>query len=229
MPRSSNITLRNAALIAGFGLMAMTIFAIGAIYAIFPKLIVLDDAAITVSNLISNESLFRTGITFLIIVAILDVLVAWALYVYLEPIEHNLSLLAAWLRLVYSTILCVALFKYIDVLYFINDENYLKITGAELMQANVMLSISAFDRAWGIGLVFFGLHLSLIGYLVLRSNNIPKFLGFILVAAGIAYLMDNVGMIVTDSYDLGVATYVGWGELLLMFWLLYKGGRENKV
>ena len=44
------------------------------------------------------------------------------------------------------------------------------------------------------------------------------------VAAGIAYLVDNVGMIVMDNYDFGIASFVGWG--ILMFLLLYKDRRE---
>ena len=227
MPNPADRSLRNAALIAGFGLMAMTIFAVGAIYVVFPELIVPGDAAITVNNLIADKSLFRTGIACLIVVAILDVLVAWALYVYLKPVDRSLSLLTAWFRLVYSTILCFALFKYIDVLYLISDDNYLRIVGLELMQAEVMLSINAFDKGWGIGLVFFGLHLALAGYLILKSNYVPGLLGIILVAAGLAYIVDNIGMIILQNYDLGIAEFVGWGELLLMVWLLYKGGKEK--
>jgi hypothetical protein len=227
VPNSNNTSLRQAALIAGLGLVAMTIFAVVAIYEVFPKIIVPGDAAMTVSNLVADKSLFRTGIACLIVVAILDVLVAWALYIYLKPVDRSLSLLAAWFRLVYSTILCFALFKYVDVLYLVSDESYLKIAGLELMQANVMLSINAFDKGWGIGLVFFGLHLALTGYLILRSNYIPKFLGIILVAAGLAYIVDNMGMIVLENYDFGIAKFIGWGELLLMVWLLYKGGEHR--
>lgn len=205
----------------------MTIFATGAVYVIFPKIIVPDDAATTVSNLIAEESLFRAGIACLIVVAMLDVLVAWALYLFLKPVDRSLSLLAAWFRLVYSAILCFALFRYIDVLYLISDENYPRIVGVEFLQSRVMLSINAFDKGWGVGLVFFGVHLALAGYLILKSSHVPKLLGIVLAAAGFAYIVDNIGMIVLQSYDLGIAGFVGWGELLLMVWLLHKGGKEK--
>lgn len=220
---STDTSLRKAALVAGSGLMVMTILAVGAIYFIFPKLIVSGDAAETVKNIILNEVLFRIGTGCLVIVAILDVVVAWSLYIFLEPVNRTLSLLAAWFRLVYATILGAALFNYVNVLRILSDEDYLKAFDADQLQAIVMLSLNAFDDGWIIGLVFFGLHLLLLGYLVLKSNYIPKILSVVLLAAGLAYLTDNLGVLLLPNYNLGIATFVGWGELILMLWLLFRG------
>ena len=74
-----------------------------------------------------------------------------------------------------------------------------------------------------MGLVFFGLHLALLGYLILKSDYIPRLLGAVLIIAGLAYLVDNFGRLLLPGYDLGLATFVGWGELLLVPWLLVKG------
>ena len=49
-------SLRNAALVAGLGLFVMTIFAISAIYFIFPKLIIVNDASLTATNIIENKN-----------------------------------------------------------------------------------------------------------------------------------------------------------------------------
>ncbi len=201
----------------------MTIFAVGAIYFVFPKLIVFCDAKVTANNIIANEMLFRIGVASLIIVAILDVAVACALYVFLEPINRSLSLLAAWFRLVYATILGVALFNYVNVLQLISDADYLKAIEADRLHTDMMLSLNAFDDVWVIGLVFFGLHLALLGYLILRSDYIPRILGIVLIAAGLAYLIDNLGILILPNYKLSIATFVGWGELLLVLWLLIKG------
>ena len=222
---ATNMSLRVAAFVAGLGLMLMTIFAVVAIYVVFPKLIIPGDAIATVNNIIADEALFRAGIGSLIFVAILDILVAWALYVFFEPVNKNLSLLTAWFRLVYSTILCFALFKYIDVIHLLSGADYLKAIESEQLQANVMLLINTFDDAWSIGLVFFGLHLALLGYLILSSDYVPKLLGVVLIAAGLAYLVDNIGILLIPGYDISIATFLGWGELLLMFWLLYRGSR----
>ena len=169
------------------------------------------------------ETLFRAGIGGLLVVAVCDVVVAWALYVFLEPVNKGLSLLAAWFRLVYATILGVALFNYAAVPRLLRGADLSNAIEAGRLHSDVVLSIHAFDDGWAMGLVFFGLHLALLGYLVLKSDYIPRLLGAVLLASGLAYLVDNFGRLLLPEYDLGLATFAGWGELLLVPWLLVKG------
>lgn len=205
----------------------MTFFAVVAIYFVFPRLIVPNNAIVTANNIIADGMLFRIGIGCLVIVAILDVVVAWALYVFLIPVNRNLSLLAAWFRLVYATILCVALFNYANILQLLSGADYLKAFEADKLKTDVMLSINAFADGWAIGLVFFGLHLALLGYLILKSNYIPRVLGIVIIIAGLSYLIDNFGKFLLPNYNLDIATFVGWGELLLTLWLLILGVKIN--
>ena len=220
---SMNSSLRKAALVAGAGLLLMIIFAVGAIVFIFEKLIVPGDAGATVNNILAGEMQFRIGITCLFIVAVLDVVVAWALYVFLEPAGKNLSLLAAWFRLVYSAILGVALFSYANVLRLLGGAHNMKGVETGQLNADVMLSLEMYGDGWAIGLVFFGIHLVILGYLVFRSGYVPRILGIVLAIAGVAYVTDSFGRFLFPNYTLDLATFVGWGEALFMLWLLYKG------
>ena len=45
----------------------------------------------------------------LLVVAVLDVVVAWALYAVLRPVSRGIALLAAWLRVVYAAVFAAAL------------------------------------------------------------------------------------------------------------------------
>ena len=219
---SANPSLRKAALIAGAGLLAMVICAVGAIVFIFEKLIVPGDASTTINNILAGEMQFRIGVTCLLVVAVLDFVVAWALYVFLEPANKNLSLLAAWFRLVYSAILGVALFGYANVLRLLGDAHYMKAVETGQLNADVMLSLKVFDDGWAIGLVFFGIHLIILGYLVFKSGYVPRILGIVLAIAGAAYVTDSFGRFLLPNRTLDLAAFVGWGELLFMLWLLYK-------
>ena len=219
---SANPSLRKAALIARAGLLAMVICAVGAIVFIFEKLIVPGDASTTINNILAGEMQFRIGVTCLLVVAVLDFVVAWALYVFLEPANKNLSLLAAWFRLVYSAILGVALFGYANVLRLLGDAHYMKAVETGQLNADVMLSLKVFDDGWAIGLVFFGIHLIILGYLVFKSGYVPRILGIVLAIAGAAYVTDSFGRFLLPNRTLDLAAFVGWGELLFMLWLLYK-------
>jgi len=223
----ADISQRNAAIIAGLGLLIMTIFAVFAIYFVFPNLIVPGDAATTANKIMANEMQFRAGICSYLIVIVCDVVVAWALYVFLKPVNKSLSLLAAWFRLVYATIFGIALVNYVSVLQLLNNADYLTVFETDQLHAKVILSLNAFSDGWAIGLVFFGFHLVLLGYLIFKSDYIPRILGVLLIVAGLGYLIDNFGKFLLPNYDLNIATFVGWGEFLFVLWLLFKGGKVH--
>ncbi len=187
--RSADISLRQAAIVAGGGLLIMAILAPLAEFFARQSLIVPGDAATTAHNIMANEGLFRIAICSYLIVAILDVVVAWALYVLLKPVNKSLSLLAAWFRVVYAAILGIALHNFFSVLLLLSDADYLTVFETDQLYAQVMLFLNAFSYGWLIGLVFFGLHLLVLGYLVLESDYIPKILGVLLMIAPVGYLI----------------------------------------
>ena len=218
-----NISQRKAAIVAGVGLLIMTIFAIFANFFVLESFIVPGDATITANNIMANEGLFRMGICSLVIVAILDVVVAWALYVLVKPVNKSLSLLAAWFRLVYATILGIALHHLFSVLLLLGGADYLTVFETDQLHAKVMLSLSAFSDVWAIGTVFFGLHLALLGYLVFKSGYIPRILGGLLIIAGFGYLIDSFVVFLLPNYEAPIAMVTFIGELIFMFWILFKG------
>ena len=234
--RIADISLRKAALVAGFGLLIMMIPAVFANFFVFSSLIVPGDAATTANNIIASEGLFRAGIISWIIVIILDVVVAWALYVLLKPVHKSLSLFAAWSRLVYSIIFGIALANYFSVLLLLSGADYLAVFETGQLHAQVMLFINAFNYGWDIGYVFFGLHLFFLGYLVFKSSHIlfksvyiPKILGVLLIIASFGYLIDAFGKFLSPNYDANVAMFMFIGEPLFMIWLLWKGWKVPEM
>jgi len=223
----SNISQRQSALIAGVGLLIMTLFAIYAYNFIFPKLIVFDDAYATVHNIKANEFHFRIGVCSYLVVIICDIVVAWSLYIFLKPVDQGISLLTAWLRLVYATIYAMALVSYFNVLQLLNGHDYQKGDNVDWIHTEIMMAIDTFNITWSIGFIFFGLHLAVLGYLVFKSQYIPKTLGILLIIVGLSYLLDYFAEFLFPIADLDFSTYIGWGELLFMFWLLWKGCKKS--
>ena len=223
--RIADISQRQAALIAGFGLLIMTIFYVFADFFVFQKLIVPGDAATTANNIIASEMLFRTGIGCILIVLICDVVVAWALYIILKQVNKNLSLLTAWLRLVYAVMLGIAILNFVVVLILLSGADYLAVFETDQLHAQVLLFLNAFYDVWALGLIVFGFHLAALGYLAFKSDYIPKILGILLMAAGLGYLIDYFGSLLFPNSDVAISMVLGWGELIFMFWLLFKGGK----
>ncbi|WP_340818243.1 DUF4386 domain-containing protein [Methanolobus sp. WCC4] len=229
-----DIPLRKVAVVAGISYLIIFVMGILANFFVLEGLIIAGDAAGTLSNLINNEFQFRSGILGFIIMVIFDVVVAWALYILLKPVSKGLSLFAAWLRLVNVTIFGIALYNLFSILRLLGDANYTTLLSTEQLQAQVMLFLTAFNDMWLIGLIFFGLHLAVLGYLIITSGYIPKFIGILLVIAALGYLIDSFANVMLASY----AEYAGIfmlivvvpgviGELSLTFWLLLKGRKLN--
>jgi len=220
--RFADISLRTSAIVAGLGLLLMAILAPIANFGVFESLIVPGDVTTTANNIIASSGLFRMGIFFFLVVAILDVLVAWALYILLKPVNNSLSLLAAWFRVVYAAILTFALSNLLIVLLLLGD-GYSKVFDSNQLYAQVMLFLNAFTDVWDLGLVIFGLHLLVLGYLAFKSGYIPKILGILVIIAGLGYTIDSFGKILSPSYNVSLATITFIGEVLLVFWLLWRG------
>jgi hypothetical protein len=226
----AGVSLRRIALFAGIGYLVIFITGIFANFFVLENLLVQGDAVATVRNIAENELLFRIGIVSFIVMVIFDAVLAWALYILLKPVNRELSLLSAWLRLVNATIFGVALYNLISILNFLSDAEYLVSIGTDHLNASIMVFISAFDYTWLLGLVFFGIHLLVLGYLIVKSDYIPKFIGIFLLVASAGYLIDSFAHFMLSNYEdyesiFSFAVIVPGviGELSFTIWLLIKG------
>jgi len=232
--RVAYISMRRAAIVTGVSLLVMTAAAVFATDIAIGRLVVQGDAAATTDNIRASETLFRAGIFAWLIVLIADVLAAWGLYIFLKPANWGLSLLTAWFRLVYAAMLGAALFNYLHILLIISPDHLLAAPGTGQLQAQVMLRLSAFADTWGIGLMVFGFHILVLGYLAFRSGYIPKFFGVVLMIAFLGYLTNTVVALLLPGRE-NLKAVVEWvfiapmviGEVGLAFWLLIRGGKSG--
>ena len=222
-PRFTHISLRTAAMVAGVGLLLMAILSPFAFLNTYQNIMVSGDAKATADNIIAAGNLFNIGISIFLVVAILDIVVAWALYVLFKPVNQSLSLLAAWFRLAYAPIFALALNHLFNASQLLSRAAYLKAFETDQLYAQAMLSVSAFKNSWDIGLVIFGLHLLVLGYLAFKSGYIPKWLGLLLVVASVGYIVDSFGRFLSPVYNISLAQFTFVGEALLIFWLLWRG------
>ena len=221
---TNKTSLRTAALVAGIGLLIMAIAAPFAEMYVLPKLIVSGNAAETAKNIFENRTLFSSAILGYLITFLCDILVAWALYVFLKPVQEDLSLLTAWFRLLYTVIAIVALLNLVNVLKLLDSANTLQAFQQDALFAQVMFLLNTFRSDWNLGLLFFGIHLLLVGYLAFRSNYIPKVIGGLVFLAGLGYLASSLRPFF-PAINVDFAQYTFFGELIFMLWLLIKGWR----
>lgn len=219
----NDISMRTAALVAGVGLLILAILSPFALMNTYQNIFVFGDAKATAENIMAAGNKFTVGVSMFLIVAILDIVVAWALYVLFKPVNRSLSLLAAWFRLAYAAIFALALNNLFIASQLLHGADTLKEFGADLMYAQAALSLGAFKSAWDIGLVVFGLHLLILGYLAFKSGFVPKWLSILLFVAAVGYIVDSFGRFLSPNYSISLAQFTFVGEALLIFWLLWRG------
>jgi uncharacterized protein DUF4386 len=170
--RGEGLTLRQAALVAGFGYLLGPVTY--AEFSIYPKLVIPTNIEQTVQNIASHQGLFAAAILCYLIEFIEDIVIAWALYFLLVPVNRAVSLLTAWFRLMYTAIALFGMLKLVTVFRIVNTPDYLTTFGSGPLHAEVKLLLGPFRDDWSMGLVLFGIHLVLLGYLIYRSGYMPR-------------------------------------------------------
>ncbi|MCP3853365.1 MAG: DUF4386 domain-containing protein [Actinomycetia bacterium] len=197
-------------------------------------LVVADDAAATAANIAESEGLFRLGLVSFLMIFLLDVVVAWALHIVFRDTNRDLSRLSAWFRLTYTVLLGVATLFFFQALQLLSGADFLSALGSGPVEAQALVALETFNSAWLIGLAAFGVHLALLGVLVVQAAQTSRALGRLLVIAGVAYLVDTGAHALLGNY----ADYEGLfttivvvpaviAELWLGLWLFLRGGGHS--
>ncbi len=222
-PAGAARRMRRPALVGGTGLLAMAVLAPAANFGVIHRLVTPGDATRTAGHILASAGLFRLGIAALAAVVILDIVVAWALLKFFEPVHKGLATLAAWLRISYAVIFAVAISQLTGVLPLLSNTRRLTALSIGQRQAEALQKIHDFQDIWKVSLILFGLYLLLLGYLACRSGYVPRLLGVLLVIAGGGYLIDTTAGLLSPGYTASVSSFTFIGEALFMLWLLQKG------
>jgi hypothetical protein len=218
----ANRAIRAAGLIAGAGILGMAVLApFGALFAV-GGLVTEGDAARTAADIVASAGLFRLGVASLFVVIVLDVVVAWALRRVFAPVSSGLSTLAAWFRLAYAAVFLVAVSQLAGVPDLLSSEAYSAVYTPGQLHAQALQRLDAFTDIWDAGLLLFGAHLLILGWLAYRSGFVPRALGVLIAIAGAGYAFDSLAAVLAGRDALSVSTVTFLGEFLLAVWLVIR-------
>jgi hypothetical protein len=217
---TDTLTLRRASLTAGLGFLVILILFLFNNFLVLGGLIESADGVKTASNIANNPLLLRGGIAAFMVLTMVDLVVAWGLYVLLHPVNKTLSLISTMFRVVSAAVLAAATINLVNMEYLVASGK-----GAAEIGDQVGLFANGFTQGWQIALGFYGIHLLLVGYLAIRSGFMPKLLGALIVIAALGYTFDSFAtVLIAGDFPL-VSNVTFIGEVLLIVWLLAKGSR----
>ena len=216
------------------GLAYLIIIVAGAFGELFirNKIMVSGDAAATAHNIATSPLLWRIGIAGDIIMHVCDLVLAMVYYLLFRRVNKNLAMLSVLFGLIQTAVLVANKLNMVMPLFFLGNEDYLKVFDPHQLQALAYIAIKAHGYGFGIGLIFFGFECLIDGYLIFKSGFLPRVLGVLILIAGLCYLVNSFALIlfpaVSDLVFQVVLTPTFIAELSMCLWLLIKGVNVTK-
>ncbi len=223
-------TLRRWARVAGALYLVIIVGAGFAEGFVRTGMIVPGDARATAEAIAAAAGLYRFGLLADLIAFLADAAVAVLFYVLLRSVNHTVALLAAAFRLVaHPAIAAVNLLNHWAGGILAQQPDYLAGFSPEQLDGLTLFALELHGFGYLVGGAFFGVHLVLLGWLMLRSVRFPGWLGAMLCVAGVAYFVETTAHVAVPALEtlsaMLVVAAAAAAELTLCGWLLVRGIR----
>jgi hypothetical protein len=195
-------------------------------------LIVAGNAAATAHNILASERLFRLGIVSEVICAAEYVFLLWVLYRLFAGVNKTHASLMVILGMVFLPIMCVNVLNEIAALTLVRGADFLTAFDQRQREAMAMLFLDLHRYGYIVGWIF-GLWCFPFGLLVYKSGFLPRILGVLMMAAGVAYLADSLTPLLLPNYADVVGRVMSipltLGEPVIILWFLIRGARDQPL
>ncbi len=188
------------------------------------------EAPLTVEHISAQAASFRLGVIISMFSYALFLLAAWALYRLLKPVNKDAALLFLFFNLGGYAILVYSHLNLIAAMLLVSGAESLKAFQPDQLQALATVFVELYKYGSTVAQIPFGIWLLPLGYLVYKSNFLPKILGILLIADCFGlliyvcqrFLFPTLTFIAYPCWALGFLAEFG-----LAFWLLVMGVKKQ--
>ena len=194
-----------------------------------PSMMMAGDAAATAAQLRANDGLFRLGFAAYLVEAFSDVVLAWLLYVLLRPVHRDLALLSAFFGLVSMSMFAVTKLLYFAAPAFLSGRPHLAAFTPDQLDSLASVFLGFYGVLGGISMLFYGTAWIIRGWLTWRSTYLPRFLGAIMVVAGLGFAAKTITQVLAPAWSSDFLLAPMFLNLVaLAGWMLAKGVDREK-
>jgi len=194
---------------------------------ILGKFVIAGGAAATAANVFGHERFYWLG--FGISLAGVAFHVAWVALFYelFEIVNRSLSLVSAFVGLVTCGLQALTAFLYLAPLLILQSGNAVGALTTAQLQDLALIFFKLNSCAFDVDLVFFGAWCALAGYLILKSEFMPRILGALLMIDGVGWMMFAHPPLALRIFPL-IAAASGLAEIPMQLWLIIMGVNAEK-
>lgn len=194
------------------------------------KIGVPGDPLATVTTIVAQAGLFRSGIAAFALEQVAFLLLPLLLFRLFAPTHRTAATLMVALAVTGVPIALVALAQRLDALHLLTDPALARAVAPEQLQVMAMAALRSWNNHLFLATLFWGLWLLPFGWLVWRTRAIPRVLGALLMLGGAGYLLNVFGELLIPGYAAtALSDYAtlpaSLGEIGSGLWLAVFGAR----
>ncbi|MDB4293521.1 DUF4386 domain-containing protein [Maribacter sp.] len=216
--------------LAGLLFLILIITGVFAEFFVRQKLYVFDDPAATSQNIIENQWLFRLGFVSDLVMSTLFFIYAYVLYLIFKSVHKHMALFLLLCAVISVAMFCQNSLNQFAVLEVLVNPNYSEAFQADQLQLVALFFQNIHSKGYYVNQLFFGMYLFPLGYMILKSDLVPKLIGVFLIAGclgdlidfGVYFLYPEATSVVLDNITIPADI----GEFSLCLWFLIKGVRR---
>jgi hypothetical protein len=225
MSLSSTDSPQTTARLAGALWLIVIAVSIASLFAA-PSVNINGSPAQTAASILAAETPYRLAFALLFVGSLCYLGVTALLYELLRPVNRSVALFGAFAGLAGLTIGAASAVNELGALDLLKQASAAAPAVASQLQTIAQFALRD-GPEFKVGMVFFGLQIASVGYLILRSGLVPRIIGGVLVAGGLSYIITSFATFVAPEVGARLSplvipiAIVGEGSLTL--WLLFKG------
>jgi len=211
---------RKLALISGWSIVIMAIAAAFVFGYALPEFSTPNSGDTIQASIKKRQGLYLAMLGGLLFILILDAIVSYTFYKFFVKDNRILASISGGLRFIYTLIFSFG------TLFLIRN-----ITSDAASDEWISSNFQSFQNTWTFGLIIFGIHILLLGYLMKLHGRIHFTLWVLASIAGCSYsLVSSLKLMgfdpeFTAKLEMILALPMTIGELGLAVWMIVKGGK----
>ena len=222
---------KNTARLAGLLWLLATVTGGFGLSYIRSKVIVPEDAAATVANIIASEFLYRAAIVGTLLSQVFMFFFGLTLFRVFKDVNEALARVLLISIMMSVGIAVVNTLNHFEALLILSQADYLKVFNPEQLKAMAMTSLRlANGSGQGLIEIFWAPFYFSFGLLVIKSKSLPKIIGIFLMIMGVGFAVNILQKFLFPPFHPVMFTQLAMlggalGGLPTMFWLLIKGAK----
>jgi hypothetical protein len=184
-------------------------------------LVVTSDAAATAQNILAHAGRYRAAISFDLVANSIYIALTALLYGLFRPVNRSVALTAAFLSLAGCIVQITGDLLRLAPSIFLTNSALSRAFNPQQLQAATVVSLGLYNAVFQLSFILFAFFWLCLGYLILSSRFLPRFLGWWWIFGGLAWLTELWPPLATTLRPILIVGILA--ELALPLWLLVKG------